>query len=181
MYQVRFEWGIAGLQALAGHSDVLVLADALPSVPLGSAEGRTEPPTSLASHRVIHATFRNRKAVADWVVKQQEEKGDRFSVAVIGVGEVRADGSLRPAVEDLLAAGAVIDALSDAGIDHCSPEAGAASAAFVGMKRTLKHVLSGSESGQALHGASQTRLVHEAAVLDDSAEVPEITEFAFPG
>ncbi len=181
-YQVRFEWGIAGLQALAGHSDVVVLTDALPPVRRNGEDAATGPkPTSLAAHRVVGASFRNRAAVAQWVVQQQLDKGDRFSVAVIAIGEARPDGSLRLAVEDLLAAGAVIDALSDLGIDHCSPEAAAASAAFVGLKRALKHVLSGSESGQALHAASLTNLVKVGSVLDDVTEVNEIREYAFPG
>jgi 2-phosphosulfolactate phosphatase len=179
IYQVRFEWGISGFQALAGHSDVVVLADALPSVEReGSDAGHT---TSLAAHRVVSANFGNRTAVADWVLRQQTEKGGRLSVAVIAVGEARPDGSLRLAVEDLLAAGAVIDAFAGIGIDHCSPEAAAASAAFVGLKRAVKHLLTGSETGQAFHAIGSTRLVQEASVLDNSTEVTEVREFTFPG
>lgn len=183
IYQVRFDWGIAGFQALAGHSDVLVLADALPSAgrSRAGAAAQAEVATSLAAHRVIGANLRNRTAVADWVLERQSEKGGRLSVAVIAIGEARPDGSLRLAVEDLLAAGAVIDAFAGIGIDHCSPEAAAASAAFVGLKRALRHVLTGSESGQALHAIGSTRLVHEASVLDDSADVAELRAFSFPG
>ena len=169
------------MQALAGHSDVVVLADALPPVQSNGASAVEQNATSLAAHRVIGADFRNRTAVAEWVLARQTDKGGRFSVAVIAIGEARPDGSLRPAVEDLLAAGAVIDALAGVGIDHCSPEAAAASAAFVGLKRALKHVLSGSESGQAFHANSRTPLVHAASVLDSSAEVVEIRDYVFPG
>lgn len=183
IYQVRFEWGISGFQALAGHSDVVILVDALPSVPRAGAEAGADAgvTTSLDAHRVISANFRNRTAVADWVLQRQTEKGGRLSVAVIAIGESRPDGSLRLAVEDLLAAGAVIDAFAGIGIDHCSPEAAAASAAFVGLKRAVKHLLTGSESGQALHAVGSTRLVHEASVLDNSVEVTELREFVFPG
>jgi 2-phosphosulfolactate phosphatase len=183
-YQVRFDWGVAGFQALAGHSDVIILADALPPVrPPAAPTGERQPAasTSLAAHRVLAAGLRNRSAVAEWVLERQAEKGGRFSVAVIAVGESRPDGSLRLAVEDLLAAGAVIDALSDLGIDHCSPEAAAASAGFVGLKRALRHLISGSESGQALGASGRQDLVHAAGVLDDSRDVTEIRDFDFPG
>ncbi|HYI34927.1 MAG TPA: 2-phosphosulfolactate phosphatase [Glaciibacter sp.] len=179
IYQVRFEWGVSGFQALAGHSDVVVLADALPSVERRGSDGSHA--TALGAHRVIAANFGNRAAVADWVLQQQTEKGGRLSVAVIAIGESRPDGSLRLAVEDLLVAGAVIDAFAGIGIDHCSPEAAAASAAFVGLKRALRHLLTGSESGQAFHAMGSTRLVQEASVLDNSTEVTELHEFSFPG
>lgn len=182
-YQVRFEWGVAGFHALAGHSDVIVLVDALPTVEWepGTVLGGHGTPVSFEQHRVVASDFRNRTAVARWVLDRQAEKGDRFSVAVIAVGEPRAGGSIRMAVEDLLAAGAVVDALSSHGIDHCSPEAAAASAAFVGLKRALRHVLSGSESGQALHAAGLTNHVKTGSVLDDVSDVVEIREFPFPG
>jgi 2-phosphosulfolactate phosphatase len=214
-YQVRFDWGTAGFRALAEHSDVIILADALPPVQGGAgadsaeaasvarvagvarvarvarvagAAGASEAAvaaevavrTQLTPHRVITADLRNRAAVADWVLARQAEKGGRFSVAVIAVGESRTDGTYRTAVEDLLVAGAVIDALSDLGIDHCSPEAAAASAGFVGLKRALRHLVSGSESGQALSANGGGELVRSAGLLDDSRDVREITDFAFP-
>jgi 2-phosphosulfolactate phosphatase len=48
-------------------------------------------------------------------------------VGVVAAGELRHDGSLRPAVEDLVGAGAVLHALGG----HPSPEARAAVAAFL--------------------------------------------------
>ena len=52
------------------------------------------------------------------------------------------------AVEDFLAAGAVIDALGDAGIDFTSPEAAAAAGAFAFLKNASAHILSASIAGQ---------------------------------
>lgn len=177
-YQVRFDWGVAGFQALAAGADVVVLADALP--PARSADAPAGAPTSLSGHRVIRAHLGNRAAVAEWVLARQTETGARFSVAVIAIGEQRLDGSARWAMEDLLVAGAVVDALTELGIDHCSPEAAAASAGFVGLKRALRHLLSASETGQALAAAGHSDAVTAGVVLDDSREVHEVGEFAFP-
>jgi 2-phosphosulfolactate phosphatase len=177
-YQVRFDWGVAGFQSLASGADVVVLADALP--PSGSVDAADLAPTPLSGHRVIRADLGNRTAVAQWVLARQAETGARFSVAVIAIGEKRGDGSARWAMEDLLVAGAVVDALTDLGIDHCSPEAAAASAAFVGLKRAIRHLLAASETGQALAAAGQHDAVSASTVLDHSRDVPEVVEFAFP-
>ena len=173
-YQVRFDWGVAGFQALAADADVVVIADALPPL-----HAPTEHPTPLSAHRVILAGLHNRTAVARWVLERQAEKGDRFSVAVIAAGDRRSDGTSRWAVEDLLAAGAVVDALTDVGIDHCSPEAAAASAAFVGLKQAVKHLVGASETGQALAAAGRRDDVQAACQVDDRDDVPEPREFDF--
>jgi 2-phosphosulfolactate phosphatase len=171
-YQVRFDWGIAGFQALAADADVIVLADALPTVVGGPGL-----PTSVAAHTVIVAGLGTSALVADWALARQTEKGDRFSVAVVAVGESRADGSIRFAMEDLLVAGAVIDALAERGIDHCSPEAAAAAASFVGLKRAVKHLVAASETGQA-HAAAAS-VAPPAAIASDPG-VTVVTEFVFP-
>ncbi|MET8954515.1 2-phosphosulfolactate phosphatase [Streptomyces sp. NPDC004393] len=49
---------------------------------------------------------------------------------MIAAGERWPDGCLRPALEDLLGAGAVIAALRQCGRDRLSPEAAVAAAAF---------------------------------------------------
>ncbi|WP_427168214.1 hypothetical protein ACQF4J_42955 [Streptomyces sp. C1-1] len=53
-------------------------------------------------------------------------------LAVIAAGERWPDGSLRPALEDLLGAGAIIDELVSHGAGPLSPEAAAARACFTG-------------------------------------------------
>ncbi|MGY4858120.1 2-phosphosulfolactate phosphatase [Cryobacterium sp. AP23] len=186
-YQVRFDWGVAGFQALAADADVIVLADALPTV----ATERTLP-TPVAAHTVIVADLSTSDLVADWALARQTEKGDRFSVAVVAVGESRPDGAIRFAMEDLLVAGAVIDALAERGIDHCSPEAAAAAASFVGLKRAVKHLVKASETGQALaaagHAPASAAAPTDAAPTDaaptdaapTAAAVTVVTTFAFP-
>ncbi|POH71007.1 hypothetical protein C3B59_03320 [Cryobacterium zongtaii] len=174
-YQVRFDWGVAGFQALAAEADVVVLADALPAVDV--ARGF---PTPLGAHTVIAATLATSALVADWALARQTEKGDRFSVAVVAVGERRADGTIRFAMEDLLVAGAVIDALAERGIDHCSPEAAAAAASFVGLKRAVKHLVKASETGQALADTGRAAAVAAALAPVTDAAVAVVTDFTFP-
>ncbi len=86
------------------------------------------------------------------------ELGDRAVVAVVAAGGP--DG--RFAVEDLLAAGAVIDAIAEAGIDYISPEAAAAVGAFTGLRNATAHVLSASVTGQELIAEHGRDIIAEA-------------------
>ena len=188
-YQVRFDVGLAGFQTLAATADVIVLADALPAIDLASAV-----PTSLHAHQVIIANLANSARVAEWVLARQAEKGDRFAIAVIAVGERRTDGGSRFAVEDLLVAGAVIDALAVRGIDHCSPEAAAAAAGFVGLRQAVRHLVTASETAQELSRSGRQAEVRAAvpaavsipagaSMTDVPASSPGISrlrEFTFP-
>jgi 2-phosphosulfolactate phosphatase len=139
-YQVRFDWGAAGAEAIGDGADVVVWVDQL-----AATEG------VLPQHPLVaKGSIQNRAAVAQWVLERQAERGDRFTVAVVAAGESRADGSLRFAVEDLLGAGAVIDALAAVGIDYCSPEAAVACAAYTSLSGAAAHLISASESGVSL-------------------------------
>ena len=158
-YQVRFDWGLAGASAIGGDADVIVWVDQL-----GFAE------TELPANGVVAGSIECRRALAEWTLARQGDRGDRFTVAVVAAGEARADGSLRFAVEDLLGAGAVIDALADAGIDYCSPEAAAAAAAYSGLRNATSHLISSSASGQALGRPS--------LALHASEEIVVLREFA---
>ena len=140
VYQVRFDWGVAGADSIGDGADAVVWVDELPA----SDAARPQHPL------VVSGSIRNRAAVARWVLARQAEQGDRFTVAVVAAGEARADGSLRFAVEDLLGAGAVVDALAEVGIDYCSPEAAAACAAYTGLSGAAAHLISASESGVSL-------------------------------
>ena len=81
--------------------------------------------------------------------------GDGGSIAVIGAGERwhGATGPLRPAVEDLLGAGAILAALDPSAAvsaPDCSPEAAAARAAFVAARPRLHDTIVGCGSGREL-------------------------------
>ena len=136
---------------------------------------------ALAVHpaTVVAASLRNRSAAARWVLARQEGKGDRFVVAVIAVGEQRDDGSTRFAVEDLLGAGAVIDALADVGIDYCSPESATAAAAFTGLRNATGHLIGASASGRELAQAGHRGDIDLAIDLDSSEAVAVLGEFSF--
>jgi 2-phosphosulfolactate phosphatase len=128
---------------------------------------------------VVVASLRNRRAVAEWVLERQAAKGGRFRVAVVAAGERWPDGTPRFGVEDLLGAGAVIESLIDVGLDHCSPEAAAAGAAFAGMKQAVRHLLKASGSGRELVAAGSADDVALAIELDVSSQVPVLREWSF--
>ena len=83
------------------------------------------------------------------------ELAEGGSIAVIAAGERwhGATGPLRPAVEDLVGAGAVLAALDPAAAataPACSPEAAAARAAFVAARPRLHETLAECSSGREL-------------------------------
>ena len=98
-------------------------------------------------------------------------------VAIGGVpaGEQWADGSLRPAVEDLLGAGAILDAL---GI-RLSAEARVARDAFRAAVPDLAAILRASVSGRELIGRGFAEDVEFAAALNVSATAPFLREGAY--
>jgi 2-phosphosulfolactate phosphatase len=159
-YQVRFDWGRPGADAIGQGADVVVWVDVL-----GTPAAAHDAVTTVAG------SLRNRRAIAEWALARQGDKGDRFTIAVVAAGEIREDGSIRFAVEDLLGAGAVIDALADVGIDYCSPEAAAASAAFTGLKNATGHLIGASASGRQLAESGRRAEVDLAIQLDASSDV----------
>jgi 2-phosphosulfolactate phosphatase len=129
---------------------------------------------------VVGAALRNRSAVARWIADMlaaaavpDPADGARLpAVAVVAAGERWPDGSLRPAVEDLWGAGAVIAALSELGIGDQSPESWTAEAAFRGVEESLAAELADCASGQELATAGFGEDVAIAAELDSSNCVP---------
>jgi len=128
---------------------------------------------------VVAANLRNFSAVARWVLAHQEQLGQRAKVAVVASGERRVDDTLRPAVEDQLAAGAVIGALAALGIDACSPEAAVAAASFEALRPAVRHLLTASVSARELAAVGQLDDVKIAAQLDVSDVVPVMRDGVF--
>lgn len=94
-----------------------------------------------------------RNATATAVAARQLADGGAISVIAAGERWGAHDGSLRAAVEDVLGAGAILAALDPsaaATAPACSPEAGAARAAFVAARPRLYDTLCNSASGRDL-------------------------------
>lgn len=200
-YQVRFEWGVAGLARLA-PADIVVVVDVLRfSTTVIDAVARGEDhPADAAAHAisingvavaeaaarsgalVLLGALRNASAVADAVLAEQERRGARTSVAVIAAGELTgrdAGATLRFAVEDQLGAGAIIDALGALGIDHTSPDAAVAAESFRALRRAVKHLLTASGSGLELIARGLRDDVLAAAAVDAASVVPVLRDGVF--
>jgi 2-phosphosulfolactate phosphatase len=119
---------------------------------------------------VVAMSLRNRRAVADRLSARDT------TVAVICAGERWPDGSLRPAVEDLWGAGALVDLLDERNI---APEAVAAAAAFRGVQDDVRGALRACASGRELIDAGHPGDVDVAAELDGSAAVPVLRDGVF--
>jgi 2-phosphosulfolactate phosphatase len=118
---------------------------------------------------VLAGCLRNARAVAEMA----ERLGETFNVCP--AGERWPDGSLRPAVEDWLAAGAILRHLPG----EKSPEAAAAVAAFEQAQPALGEVIARSSSGRELIGRGFDQDVALAAALDVSTHAPRYDGLAF--
>ena len=124
---------------------------------------------------MLLGSLRNASAVAAAALAEQSRRGRRTSIAVIACGErvsAEPDAEVRVAVEDLLGAGAVIDALGALGVDHTAPEAAAACESFRGLRGAVRHLLTASGSGQQLIERGARGEVLSASTVDASASVP---------
>jgi len=202
-YQVRLDWGTAGLERLAA-SDVVVVVDVLrfsttvtASVAVGESVALDAEARAVSRNGAVVAAraaaldpqpvvllgaLTNASAVADAVLDEQTRRADRTSIAVIACGELSGDAAapdLRFAVEDLLGAGAVVDALGELGIDHTSPEAAAAAEAYRGLRGAVRHLLTASGSGQELLDRDARAEVLAAATPESQASVPVLRAGVF--
>jgi 2-phosphosulfolactate phosphatase len=140
------------------------------SVVLPSPNGSTCAVLAHEAGAVVAAgCLRNAAAVAAWA-----DKADG-PVTVIACGERWPDGSLRPSLEDLLGAGAILATMTR----DPSPEARAAIAAFHDASHRLPDVLSQCGSGRELIGKGGRADVLYASRLNVSTVVPVLTNGAF--
>lgn len=217
-FDVRFEWGCDGAQAVVPDTDIAVVVDllsftttlsvavdagitvfpyrwndesavgfadehdaalALPrsaatagQISLSPRSVRTcvEPPSRLVlpspngstiAHAIgpsagacVGAAFRNAGAVSAWIARQYVPG---TTTAMIAAGERWPSGALRPAVEDLWGAGAVISGLVDAGWTALSPEAQTARAAYETVRPNLRDALLASVSEGTRRGRLRGR------------------------
>ena len=163
-------------------TDLLTLPSGMRLV-LPSPNGGTLAALAHEQHvtNVLAGCFRNAGATAR---RARELAGDG-PIGIVASGERGgADGPLRPAVEDLLGAGAVLAALDPAGAispPRCSPEAAAARAAFVATRPMLVEELLASVSGRELVGRGWDDDVHTCAALDVTIVAAQLVDGEFVG
>lgn len=226
-YEVRFEWGLEGIQQLANASTVAIVVDVLSfssCVEIACNRGAIVLPyrfkdasaeafaianyACLASNRqelgwslspqsllsieagtrlvlpspngatlslactapvVLAGCLRNAKAIADFAAIQPGP------ITLIAAGERWDNGNLRPAIEDLLGAGAIIQRLARSK----SPEAQMAEAAFKWSQSNLLQILQTCASGIELISRGFPTDVELAAQLDSSQCVPRLHNNAY--
>ncbi len=132
---------------------------------------------------VLAGSLRNASATARRALMLT---GDGGAIGVIAAGERRKPdgGSLRPAVEDLIGAGAVLHGLDPAAATSspaCSPEARAARAAFLDARPLLIDHLTASQSGRELLRLGWADDIETAAVLDATDTAAQLIDGAFVG
>lgn len=149
----------------------------LTTVPVGtrlvlpSPNGSAISAVAASLHRTLFAgCLRNATAVA------AAATAAGGTVGVIAAGERWPDRTLRPAVEDLLGAGAIIAAL---GVEDRSPEAEAAMGAFASVTANLPPVLWSCASGRELVALGFPDDVRLAAELDVSQVAPRLADGAY--
>lgn len=229
-FDVRFDWGLAGVEALAADSAAIVIVDVLSfstCVDVAVAAGaevypyRFRDPSARSYAESIGAVCAGRRGDPDQPYSLSPAslaglpQGSRLvlpspngatlslatgdvptfaaclrnsgavaaalseisaPVSVIAAGERWPDGSLRPALEDLAGAAAVIAGLPGT----LSPEARLARAAFSALvSEDAGELLADCVSGRELAAAGYSEDVVCAAQLDVSKAVPRMVEGAY--
>lgn len=126
---------------------------------------------------VVAGCLRNAKAVGRWLTLHDYGTPAR-PVAVVAAGERWPDGSLRPALEDLLGAGSIIAELHAQGAGPLSPEAAVARTSFAESPGVADAVAACSSGGELAQGGFATD-VAIATELDQSETVPVLVNGAF--
>ena len=126
---------------------------------------------------VLVGCLRNASAVA---ARARALAGERGVIAVIAAGERWPDGTLRPAVEDDLGAGAIIAAL-DLDAAACSPEARFAATAFAAGRDALADSVRDCVSGRELSAAGFGDDIAWALDVDASTTAPVLQPDGFIG
>jgi 2-phosphosulfolactate phosphatase len=122
-----------------------------------------------SSATMIAGCLRNCRAVAESAMRKGK------NIAVIPAGERWEDGTLRPCLEDLAGAGAIIQYLRGA----LSPEARAAVAVFESVSSNLPEQIKSCGSGKEKVAKAQERDILLASELNASDCVPVMIDGAY--
>jgi 2-phosphosulfolactate phosphatase len=175
----RLEATMAGAPAAPSLSPAgLLVCPPVPRLVLPSPNGSTIAAALCgAGATVMVGCLRNAAAVAERLASEL----DRGCTAVlVPAGERWADGSLRPALEDHVGAGAVLSALARLGYGPAmSPEALAAAAVFGAAQPRLLDWMKNSVSGKELIDRGFDSDVEVAAALGASRVVPTMADAWF--
>lgn len=125
---------------------------------------------------VVGASLRNRGAVARWLLPRLAEGA---TLALVSSGERWPDDTLRPAVEDLWGAGAVLDLVLPDAEASVSAEARVAVAAWRAVAERVTDALRTCASGRELVDAGFGADVTAAAEVDADDVVPVLTDDGF--
>lgn len=174
-FDIRCEWGMEGLQELLPVSRAVVIGDVLSfttCVDIAAGNGAMVFPFRSRDHSAAaYARSRNALLALAGVLRQYES-----GISIIPAGERwKQQQTLRPAIEDLIGAGAVIHGLEGTR----SPEAETAARVFEAFRDDLESVLCASGSGKELIGRGFSEDVRLAAALDASRCVPLLKDGAF--
>jgi len=173
-------WAVPRDQASASHPwslspAQLLSAPAPERLVLPSPNGSAIAAAATAGH-ILAGCLRNATAVARWLSGHGFGQPDR-PAAIIAAGERWPTGELRPALEDLLGAGAIIAALGRP--DALAPEAAAAEAAWRLHRPDIANVIHRCSSGQELTAAGHAPDIDIAAQHDTQETVPILIAGAF--
>ena len=124
---------------------------------------------STGSVPTICSCFRNFKSVAEYAMSFGE------NILVIPAGEKWDDGSIRFAIEDYLAAGALISCIGG----NLQTESKAASVLFNNLKDNVQDILKNCASGMELIEKGFEEDVSLASELNSSDSVPVLSQKAF--
>ncbi|MGW1783131.1 2-phosphosulfolactate phosphatase, partial [Streptomyces sp. NPDC002143] len=116
---------------------------------------------------LVAACLRNVTAVGTWLTSHGYGTLAR-PIAVIAAGEQWPDGRLRPALEDLLGAGALISDLHSQGVGPLSAEAAAVKAAYDGTADLARAIANGA-SGRQL---TELGFVQDLAIATEEDACP---------
>jgi 2-phosphosulfolactate phosphatase len=178
----RLEATVDGAPAVPSLSPAgLLVCPPVPRLVLPSPNGSTIAATLQdAGATVLVGCLRNAAAVAERLATELDRGA---SVVVIAAGERwGGDGSLRPALEDQLGAGAVLSALASLGYGAAmSPEASSAAGLFQAAGSRLREWLTHCVSGRELIDRGFDSDVEVASALDVSRTVPALSGGWFCG